>query len=142
MWLEAQNNSSTIQYLDTCQGPHCNSDCPDQVILGRLSPYWSTSVQWIILAVTATVTIVCVATKLVQLLNYKHMKMIQRKVVEECAVQPCGEMESAVSLVCTYFHFFIYFLTGSFPMQGVLCVCDRMHLINTFSLKHKLVLHF
>ena len=99
LWLEAQSNSSTIQIQDNCQGPHCNSKCPDQVILGSLSSYWSSSVQCVILAITATVTGVCVAAKLMLLLHYKYMRRIQRRIVEECAVKISVEMESTVSLM-------------------------------------------
>lgn len=75
--------------------------------------------QWIILAITVTVTGVCVTAKVALLLHYKHMKRIQRRIVEEFAVQPSGEMESTVSLVCNYFHFFITSLVNS------LCVHDK-----------------
>ena len=96
-WLEAQRNQTTIHYVDACKGPHCNLNCPDQVILGRVSPYWSAVVQYVLLGAGLISAAVCGIAKVTLMLCYKRVEKKQLRVVEECAFQTSVE-ESTVSV--------------------------------------------
>lgn len=61
---EWYHSSGRKRYLDVCQGPYCNEECPDEfVLLGVTSDNWPGWVKFLIIVLTVAVPIVCIATK-------------------------------------------------------------------------------
>ena len=108
-WLEAQSNHTTIHYEDACKGPHCNSNCPDQVILGSVSSYWSAVVQYVLMGVGLVSAAICGIAKVTLVLCYKRIKKRQLHVIEECGFQTSVE-ESTVSVCFTSAFLVVTFL--------------------------------
>lgn len=100
-WLQARRNHTTIHYEDACEGPHCNSNCPDQVILGRVSPYWGAVVQYVLLSAGLISAAICGIAKVTLMFYYKVVEKRQLRVIEECAFQTSVE-ESTVSVYFTF----------------------------------------
>ena len=65
MWMATLHSCSnqSIQFQDACDGPYCNSECPETVVLGEVQPYWAVPYQIIILVLTGGVALVGVAVK-------------------------------------------------------------------------------
>ena len=75
-WIEASQLGGTVKFQDKCDGPRCNSQCPETVVLGELSPYWNVHFQFNILGVVVFVSLLCLMLK-VGLSVY--IKMIERQ---------------------------------------------------------------
>ena len=56
-------NDTTFYYVDTCDGPICNSKCPDSVLLVSDTDIWGTEAAATIFIIAALSTIVCVVAK-------------------------------------------------------------------------------
>ena len=75
-WMEATLEGECVKFQDRCDGPRCNSQCPETVILGELSPYWSIHLRFIILGVVLVLSFLCLMLK-VGLSVY--IKMVERQ---------------------------------------------------------------
>ena len=62
-WMEATQLGGCVKFQDRCDGPHCNSQCPETVVLGELSPYWNIHLQFIILGAILFVSLLCLMLK-------------------------------------------------------------------------------
>lgn len=81
LWMNLTRSDPTadVQFQDACDGPYCNPQCPEMVVLGEVSPHWSRLAQGVILTVVAVTAIVCAMLKvglslmdIVTSLNQKH----------------------------------------------------------------------
>ena len=75
-WMEAMPSGGTVKFQDKCEGPRCNSQCPETVVLGELSPYWNSHLQFVVLWVVLFVSLLCFMIK-VGLSIYS--KMVERQ---------------------------------------------------------------
>ena len=57
------NNDTTFYYVDSCDGPICNPNCPDSVVLISSTDLWGTGVAVIIFILATMLTITCVVIK-------------------------------------------------------------------------------
>ena len=62
-WMEATLSGKCVKFQDRCDGPRCNSQCPETVILGELSPYWNIHLRFVILGVILFVSLLCLMLK-------------------------------------------------------------------------------
>ena len=61
MWY---NSDSSMRYVDTCQGPYCNEECPDEFILLQItSNNWPQWAKFFIITVSVLIPIVCIVFK-------------------------------------------------------------------------------
>lgn len=64
-WLQAARLGGVVRYRDSCDGPHCNPNCPEKIILGVLTSYWNFDYQAVVLAAVVGVSGASVLVKLV-----------------------------------------------------------------------------
>ena len=85
-----------MKFQDSCDGPRCNSQCPETVILGELSPYWNIHLQFIIMGVVLFVSVVCLLVK-VGLSVY--IRMVERQQNLFLKWNYCKQYEDSESVV-------------------------------------------
>ncbi len=89
-WMETtrQNPTNVVQFQDACQGAYCNSECPEEIVLGELYPYWSDwsdrhQIGVIVLvlgiSVISTILIFCVHIRncVIRICNARYVRNIQ-----------------------------------------------------------------
>ena len=100
MWLENARKSpqKVVKLQDVCDGPYCNLQCPEMVVLGEILPYWSIPYQWVILLVIVSITLVGMSTKVVLSVGDIYVSTKQNKFLIESSSN-YQESESAVSYI-------------------------------------------
>lgn len=65
MWMEMSRADprNVVQFQDACDGPYCNAECPEEIVLGEIRPYWSLGCQLVVLTLVVSVSIVGVVMK-------------------------------------------------------------------------------
>ena len=64
-----QNQNKALKFHDSCQGPHCNNECPEMFILDELqSDNWLPGIKVLLVLVVIGVVIACVVVKVIFLL--------------------------------------------------------------------------
>ena len=96
-WIQASKIGETIHLYDGCSGPHCNSMCPERIVLGETTPYWGVPAQSVVLGLVFLVSVLSVAVKVVLTAYDKFIQYSQRKYLEWHKHYSCTE--SAVSLL-------------------------------------------
>ena len=86
-WMEATkiDPRKVVQYRDACQGAYCNSQCPEEVVLGALGPYWSLHYQIIVVVAVVGVSVACIAVKLWIMVRHLKTKRSYSKYLKEKA---------------------------------------------------------
>ena len=79
-WYPNRYSSSVVTIRDNCTGPHCNSMCPEQFVLGGPSKdTWPTASKIVILTIVGAIGVLCVLVKVVFMLwlccveRYQHL---------------------------------------------------------------------
>ncbi len=100
-WLQLRDTNVTVHYLDSCEGPHCNPVCPETILLGELTPYWSISAQFVVVGLVVLVVGVSIVIKIILDLHFMKMVRTQKAVIEEFAVNPYKglDSDSGVSII-------------------------------------------
>lgn len=83
-------------YSDNCSGPRCNSQCPEEIVLGELGALWPFSAQILPALLVVCLTIISVIIKIVLLFHYKLLKKRQKIVIENAETDPYKGMKSNV----------------------------------------------
>ena len=84
-------NDTAFYHVDTCDGPICNSKCPDSVILVSDADVWGTVTAVIIFIIAALFTIVCVVAKTMFHICQKYVLHKHKKFVEDMKKrEDCG----------------------------------------------------
>ena len=83
-------------YSDNCSGPRCNSQCPEEIVLGELGVLWPFSAQILPAMLVIFLTIVSVIIKIVLLFHYKLLKKRQKIIIEYAETDPYKGMKSNV----------------------------------------------
>ena len=72
-----RNRTLAMNFRDDCSGPQCNSQCPEEFLLGELdSNSWSAKAKVIISSLVLGITVLCVFLKIVL---YIWQKWLQKK---------------------------------------------------------------
>lgn len=93
-WLSLIESNGTIRYLDRCEGPHCNQNCPEAVVLGELTPYWTAHSQYLIVFLILLLVTSSIVMKIILDFNFAKLKKLQKSVIEDFAVNPYKGLDS------------------------------------------------
>ena len=115
LWMEATkiNPRSVVQFQDACQGAYCNSECPEEIVLGELSPYWPFSSQVLVIVMVVSISAVCIAVKVCIMVrnlvkhyrNSKYLHTIRRSSVLGVSILYYFYLGTMLHLLCNYFCF-------------------------------------
>lgn len=98
LWLKASKSGGTVKFQDSCNGPHCNSQCPETVVLGELSPYWNLHFRFIIMIVISFVSTLCLLLKVGLSVYIKMVERLQHQFLRWDYCKQCEDNESVVSV--------------------------------------------
>ena len=96
MWYE--NPNMTFEFRDDCQGPYCNTDCPEEFTLGELdSNNWPSEAKIILVIVVLVITVASLMLKVMFMMWYYqlqrnqqlYLKSLNLSTSEEAKVQVC-----------------------------------------------------
>ena len=96
------NRTVPVYFRDTCNGPHCNDQCPETFSLGKLnSNNWHPVAKCVIVGIVLLVMILCVILKLgfdiwLRILNKKQNRYNEEK------SQRGNESQVKHTYVCMY----------------------------------------
>ena len=90
-WL---SSNDTIRYIDQCQGPHCNQNCPETIILGELSTYWKTHAQMLVMSLVLLLVGSSIVMKVILDINFARITKLQKSVIEDFTVNPYKGLKS------------------------------------------------
>ena len=78
-WYPNRYSSTIVTIRDSCSGPHCNSMCPETIILGtQLLDIWSPPVHMLLLVLVLVVALFCLLAKASFWLWYLRIDLKQR----------------------------------------------------------------
>ena len=100
LWMRAATSEprKSVRFHDACNGPYCNRECPESVVLGAVYPYWGTSYQIVILVLIVGVAFVGVVVKVGLSVRDLVLSAKQKAFLKRICLRFVDESESAVSL--------------------------------------------
>ena len=81
-WVKSGGNSS-IKYIDSCIGAHCNPTCPDKVVFVDAGEVWRDVVKAIIIALSLVITLVCFGLKAIFVCYYYYLMKRQTRYLND-----------------------------------------------------------
>lgn len=99
LWMTAATSEpqKSVRFHDACDGPYCNSECPETVVLGAVYPYWGTSYQIAVLVLIVGVALVGVVVKVGLSVRDLVISAKQKSFLKKICLRFVDESESAVS---------------------------------------------
>ena len=110
-WVKS-GNSSSMKYIDSCIGAHCNPTCPDKLVFQDIGEVWFGTVKAVIIVLSLVITVVCFALKAGFVCYYHYLTKRQTRYLNDSEtsqarkeVRNCQRVPSSKSC---HTHFHVY----------------------------------